>query len=76
MNQLLMWMGRIAGLVGLVAVGCAVMLRAAGAWHVGGLQLGTLLNAGIAAMVLGAWAYAASIAEREPRPGRGPDRPA
>ncbi len=69
MNPLLIWIGRIAGLVGLVTVGCAVMLRAAGMWHLGGLQLGTLLNAGVAAMVLGTWAYAASIAEGK-RPQR------
>ncbi len=70
MNHLLIWVGRIAGLVGLLAVGCAVILRASGAWYLGGLQLGTLLNAGIAAMVLGTYAYAASLAER-----RRPDRP-
>ena len=69
MNHLLIWMGRVAGLVGLLVVGGAVMLRASGVWHLGGLQLGTLLNAGVAAMVLGTWAYAASLAERE-RAGR------
>jgi len=70
MSHLLIWMGRIAGLVGLVAVVCAVTLRATGVWHLGGLQLGTLMNAGVAAMVLGTWAYAASLAERNR-----PDRP-
>lgn len=70
MNDLLIWLGRIAGLVGLAAVGGAVLLRATGVWHVGGVQIGTLMNAGVAAMVLGTWAYAASIAER-----RRPDRP-
>lgn len=65
MTHLLKWIGRIAGLIGLVAVGCAVILRATGAWHLGGLQLGTLMNAGIAATAVGAWAYAASVAERE-----------
>ncbi len=65
MNDLLIWMGRIAGLVGIVAMGCAVVLRATGVWHLGGVQIGTLMNAGVAAMVLGTWAYAASIAERK-----------
>jgi hypothetical protein len=64
MNSLLIWMGRIAGLMGLAAVSCAVALRLSGVWHVGGLQIGTLMNAGMAAMVIGAWAYVASIAER------------
>jgi hypothetical protein len=70
MTHLLIWIGRIAGLIGLAAVGGAVMLRAAGMWYLGGLQLGTLMNAGVAAMVLGIWAYVASLAER-----KGPQRP-
>ena len=65
MIQLLKWTGRIAGLVGLGTAACAVGLRASGAWYVGGLQLGTLLQGGIAALALGAWAYAASVAERD-----------
>jgi hypothetical protein len=65
MIQLLLWIGRIAGLVGLGTAGCAVLLRATGVWYLGSIQLGTLLQAGVAAMVLGAWAYAASMAERE-----------
>jgi len=64
MHGLLIWIGRVAGLVGAAAVGGAVLLRLAGVWHLGMLQIGTLLNVGIAAMVLGTWAYAASLAER------------
>jgi hypothetical protein len=70
MTHLLLWIGRIAGLIGLLVVGCAVLLRATGVWYLGGLQLGTLMNGGVAAMVLGTWAYAASLAERQR-----PDRP-
>jgi hypothetical protein len=69
MSQLLLWIGRLAGLVGVGAAGCAVVMRASGAYHLGNMQLGTLLNAGIAAMVLGALAYAAAMAEFGP-PGR------
>lgn len=65
MNHLLIWIGRLAGLIGLAAVAGAVMFRAAGMWYLGGLQLGTLMNAGVAAMVLGIWAYVASLAERK-----------
>jgi len=43
----------------------AVVLRAAGQWHLGSLQLGTLFQAGVAAMVLGGLAYAAAAAERK-----------
>lgn len=63
MSQLLLWIGRLAGLVGVGATGCAVVVRASGAYHLGNMQLGTLLNAGVAAMVLGVLAYAAVIAE-------------
>jgi hypothetical protein len=69
MSQLLIWIGRLAGLVGAGAAGCAVVVRASGAYHLGSMQLGTLLNAGVAAMVLGALAYAAAMAEFGP-PGR------
>ena len=65
MNNLLIWIGRVAGLIGLLVVGTAVMLRATGVWHLGGLQIGTLMNAGVAALALGTWAYAASLAERK-----------
>ena len=64
MIGLLLWIGRIAGLVGLATAGCAVVMRASGLWYLGSLSLGTLLNAGVAAMVLGTWAYAASLAEK------------
>ena len=64
MINLLLWIGRIAGLLGLAAAGVAVAVRASGAFHLAGLQAGTLLQAGIAALACGAWAYAASLAER------------
>lgn len=64
MIELLLWLGRLAGLLGLDAAGAALALRAAGVWHVGSVQIGTLLQGGIAALACGAWAYAASLAER------------
>jgi hypothetical protein len=69
MNQLLIWIGRLAGLIGVGTASCAVVVRASGSYHLGSMQVGTLLNAGVAAMILGALAYAAAIAEREV-PGR------
>jgi len=63
MSQLLIWIGRLAGLVGFGATACAVVVRASGSYHLGSMQLGTLLNAGTAAMVLGVLAYAAAMAE-------------
>jgi hypothetical protein len=63
MIKLLMWIGRIAGLVGVGSAGMAVLLRTMGQWHLGTLQIGTLLQAGVAAMVLAALAYVAALAE-------------
>ena len=51
MIKLLMWIGRIVGLVGFGAAATAVLLRTMGQWHLGDLQIGTLLQAGVAAMV-------------------------
>jgi hypothetical protein len=44
-----------------------VVARGSGQYVVAGLQVGTLLQAGIAAMVAGCLAYVASIAERRQR---------
>ena len=65
MIKLLVWTGRVAGLVGLGTTATAVLMRAMGQWHLGSLQLGTLFQAGVAAMVLGGLAYAAATAERK-----------
>ena len=64
MIKLLMWIGRIVGLVGFGAAATAVLLRTMGQWRLGELQIGTLLQAGVAAMVLAALAYVAALAER------------
>jgi hypothetical protein len=64
MNSLLMWTGRVAGLVGAITACVAVLMRAAGTWHLGSLQIGTVLQAGLTAMVLATLAYVAAMAER------------
>ncbi|MEO7854829.1 MAG: hypothetical protein ABIR94_21660 [Rubrivivax sp.] len=64
MNPMLMWTGRVAGCVGAITACAAVLMRAAGMWHVGSLQIGTVLQAGLAAMVLATLAYVAAMAER------------
>jgi hypothetical protein len=48
MNQLLLWLGRIAGFAGLAACAAAVLVRLTGAYWIGGFQVGTLLLAGTA----------------------------
>ena len=63
MNTVLRWMGRAAAVAGIVLCGVSVVLRASGAFFVGGLQVGTLFQAGMAAMIVGCLAYVALLAE-------------
>ena len=64
MINLMVWVGRFAGGVGVVLGLTAVASRALGIWRVGDLQVGTLFLGSVAAMALGALAYAAASAER------------
>jgi hypothetical protein len=51
MEILLLWAGRLAGLAGVLICGWAAFHRLSGDFYAGGFQVGTLLLAGIAAMV-------------------------
>ena len=53
MNDLLLWVGRLAGVVGLVVCAAAGLLRLSGAFFVGGFQVGTMLLAGTALLISG-----------------------
>jgi len=53
MDELWLWLGRFAGAIGLVVCAIGVLARLAGAYFVAGFQTGTLLTAGIAALVAG-----------------------
>lgn len=64
MNKLLLWMGRVGGVVGVILCTIAVSVRLRGAFTLGGFQVGTLLLAGMAAMLFGCLGYLASLAER------------
>ncbi|TMH31230.1 MAG: hypothetical protein E6H58_12595 [Betaproteobacteria bacterium] len=69
MEAMQLWAARIAGAAGVLLSLVAVVARLAGQFWIGGLQTGTLLQAGIAAMVAGCLAYVALLAERS-RAGR------
>ena len=64
MNKLLLWMGRVGGVVGVILCAVAVIVRLRGAFYLGGFQLGTLLLAGMAAILFGCLGYLAFLAER------------
>ena len=57
MYQLLRWTGRIAGLVGLLMCIAAALVRASGSYTIVNFQVGTILQAGMAGMILGCLAY-------------------
>jgi hypothetical protein len=63
MNNLLRWTARGAGAAGVLLCAVSFVLRVAGVWWAGGFQVGTLLQAGMAAMILGCLAYLAFLVE-------------
>jgi hypothetical protein len=61
MDSVLLWIGRIGGLLGVLVAAVAVAVRASGSYSLGGFQVGTLLVAGIAAMVFGCLCFLAVL---------------
>ena len=53
MDNLLLWMARAAGVSGVLLCVVAVVARLNGQYLLGGFQVGTLFQAGIAAMIAG-----------------------
>lgn len=66
MRKLLLWMGRVAGFVGVILCVVAVVARLRGDFFLGGFQVGTLLIGGMAALLVGCIGYLAYLAERAP----------
>jgi len=64
MEQLLLWIGRFAGIGGVLLCAVAVGVRLYGRFFIAGFQALTMLQVGVAAMVLGCLAYLAVLAER------------
>lgn len=63
MNVLLLWLGRAAGLGGGLLCLVALAVRATGRFWLAGFQLGTLLQAGTAAMAFAALCFLAWLVE-------------
>lgn len=55
MEAFLLWVGRVVGLIGVLLTVVSGALRVTDQFLVAGFQVGTLLLAGIAGMVLGAF---------------------
>lgn len=67
MHNLLIWIARLAGILGVALIVVAGFARLSGAFWLAGFQIGTLLQAGMAAMLVACLGYLASLAERGPR---------
>ena len=52
MDTLLLWVGRLAGLGGVVLCVWTVAIRVQGSYFAGGFQVGTLLLAGMTALLI------------------------
>jgi hypothetical protein len=65
MDDFLLWIGRVSGIVGVLVSALAVATRGAGAYALGNFQAGTLLLAGIAAMVVACLCLLTVLTNRE-----------
>jgi hypothetical protein len=63
MDILLIWLGRIGGIVGALLCAFAVVMRLAGNYWFGGFQVGTLLAGGAVAMIFGCLCFAAYLVQ-------------
>lgn len=62
--NILLAVGRIAGVVGVLLCIVGAAVRLGGAFWIGGFQVGTLLQGGIAAMVFGCFCLLAVVTHR------------
>jgi hypothetical protein len=67
MEILLIWTSRLAGLSGVVVCVIAGVARLSGAYWLGQFQASTLLQVGVAGMVLGCLCLLMVLLERVPR---------
>ena len=64
MQTMLILIARLAGLAGVALCAVAFIVRLTGTWTIGSVQVGSMLQAGMAGMLLGCLAYCAALAER------------
>jgi hypothetical protein len=67
MESLLLWIGRIAGIAGLLLSAWAAYSRVTGAFFAGGFQIGTLLLAGMTGMLIACLCLLLVLTERTRR---------
>ena len=67
MESLLLWVGRIAGIGGLVLSAWAAFARLRGAYFAGGFQIGTLLLVGMTGMLVACFCLLLVLTQRPRR---------
>ena len=67
MESLLLLVGRLVGLIGMLVCGWAVATRLSGSFFAGGFQIGTLLLAGMAAMLVACLCFLVALTNRPRR---------
>ena len=65
LQKFLLWVGRLAGLLGVLICAAAIVARLGGTFGVMNFQIGTVFQAGVATMVLGCLGYLALLARRK-----------
>ncbi len=65
MAGLLLWIGRLAGLAGVVVCAVSVAIRLSGEFYLGGFAVGQIFQIGIAAMLVGCLGFLWALAERQ-----------
>ena len=64
MRSILVWAARLAAVAGIAVMALAAVVRLSGDYWVGGFQVGTLLQVGIALTLVGCLGYLAALVER------------
>lgn len=67
MESLLLWIGRIAGVGGLILSAWAAFARLTGAFFTGGFQVGTLLLVGMMGMLVACFCLLLVLTQRKRR---------
>lgn len=67
MQALLIWLARIAAVGGVVLMATAVIARLSGFYSLGSFETATLLQGGMAAVLLACLAYLIALVERAER---------
>ena len=64
MQVVLIWIARLAGIAGVLVMVLAVLVRLSGDYWLGGFQVGTILEAGMAMTLVACLGYIAALVER------------